>query len=262
MSLPDGHRHCHFGDIDSTNTEAMRQAAAGAEGPLWVTADRQLKGKGRGGRSWASDTGNLYASYLTSVQTATRNLVQLPLVAGVAVYDAITKSVGSNVKYLAIKWPNDLLVGEEKIAGILVESIAGDPAGDRFTIIIGIGINLTTHPLDRSRTATDLAAQGYRIPRTAILETLAPALAYWLDIWQTEGGFAEVRQAWLDRSIDAGQLITVHGPDGSCSGTFQGIDEHGALQLLGDAGVIELIHFGDVSLIPDMKQHSSGNPYD
>src|SRR5215472_12224070 len=101
-----------FDEIDSTNTEAMRRAVAGERGPLWIAARRQTRGRGRSGRHWLSEPGNLYASLLITLECQPGVAQQLSLVAGVAVVDAIRTAAGGLGKPegLRLKWPNDVLI--------------------------------------------------------------------------------------------------------------------------------------------------------
>ena len=126
--LPEGCRHVHLDEVDGTNAEAMRRVLAGERGRLWISADRQLSGRGRSGRSWASAPGNLFASVVATLDCPPAAAGQLSLVAGVAAIDAIRRA--GEVPGLRLKWPNDILVGNAKAGGILVESTSqpGRPA--------------------------------------------------------------------------------------------------------------------------------------
>lgn len=235
--------------VDSTNAEAMRRALAGERGPLWITAARQTAGKGRSGRTWVSDEGNFFASLLFALPTqAMPKAYQLSLVAGVAAVDAIRDTVGGEPQgFLRVKWPNDLLLGREKVGGILVESSA---VGADLAAVIGIGINLVSFPGTTSLPATNLARHGFEARKDFILSNLARAVAGWLGRWQEGSGFAEVRSAWLDRAGPIGEACSVTTAQGRVEGRFDGIDADGALLLVGGDGRRQRYTYGDVTLSP------------
>src|SRR3954468_15706790 len=135
----------------STNTEALTLARAGERGSLWVTAGGQSAGRGRRGRTWTSEPGNLFASLLLTEPAPPEHWSELSLVAALAIHDAIADLAPAARQRLAIKCPNDLLLNGAKFAGILAE-------GEEATVVIGIGINCTSHPADTDFPATSLAA--------------------------------------------------------------------------------------------------------
>src|SRR5262245_9745242 len=107
--------------LTSTNTEGLALARAGERGPLWVTAERQSAGRGRRGRSWTSERGNLFASLLLTDPAPAEHWPELSFVAALALHDAVAELAPPLKPQLAIKWPNDLLLTRAKFAGILVE---------------------------------------------------------------------------------------------------------------------------------------------
>ena len=134
---PDGIGLRHHDMLDSTNEEAKRLARAGERGPLWVVAAHQTAGRGRHGREWVSASGNLFATLL--LEAAPRNSPQIGFIAGIAAADVIARYVpDGSVK---LKWPNDVLIGGRKVAGILVDRVS-----DRV-VAAGIGINLSHCPM-------------------------------------------------------------------------------------------------------------------
>src|SRR4029079_3921721 len=135
--LPAGYRLVRLETTDSTNAEAMRRANAGEPGPLWVWSARQSAGRGRAGREWHSQAGNLFASLLIGVACPLRTAGQLALLAGVAAYDTIDKLLGGEEHpELLLKWPNDVLLDGGKVAGMLLESTSKS-AADRSVVIVG-----------------------------------------------------------------------------------------------------------------------------
>ena len=239
--------------VGSTNTEAFKRAEAGEKGPLWISARSQTQGRGRSGRHWASEPGNLYASLLQTIACPQSAAHQISLLAGVAVIDAIrTAAGGSRVLGLRLKWPNDILIGTAKCAGILPESIAAT-GGFGVTAVIGIGINLAWHPADLGRPATHLAAHGVSVTPEEMLRALAPAMQNWLEVWAGGAGFARVRAAWLERAGPVGEGVSADTGIERVEGTFLDLDGDGALILRDAHGLQRKLTFGDVTLTEPAK---------
>ncbi len=239
-----GWRHLPLGDVGSTNTEAMRLAMQGETGNLWVTARRQLEGKGRRGRPWVSEAGNLYASLLLTDPAPKGALANLPLVAAVGVYDALRPYFAHAPYALTIKWPNDILVDGAKINGILLES-AELPAG-RFAVVIGCGINCAHHPLETNYPATDLTACGIDVSPEELFARLARSMADTLALWNQGAGFAAIRDKWLLAARGIGELVTINQAEGVVTGLFEDIDREGYLRLRLDDGTRIKISAGDL----------------
>jgi len=224
----------------------MRRAAAGEPGPLWILADTQTAGRGRSGRSWASEPGNLHASLLVRLALPSPRAYQLSLVAGVAVLEAVRRAVSPVPSALRLKWPNDLLVASEKTGGILVESSSS--AGQSLAAVIGIGINLVSHPAGVDRPVTHLGAHATQIPApAALLDVLASYMQHWLAVWQNGQGFPEVREAWLSGAHPIGERLRIVAGAKTVEGTFAGLDPEGALILADPSGRKESFTFGDVT---------------
>jgi BirA family biotin operon repressor/biotin-[acetyl-CoA-carboxylase] ligase len=181
-----------------------------------------------------SPPGNLYASTLVHLRPGDPPAPTLALVAAVALHE-VASLYAPEVR---IKWPNDLLAGPAKLAGILLER-----AED--AVVIGFGVNLTYHPEGIDRAATSLAALAGHAPEPAqFLDHLADAFAPWLSRWRGEG-LAPVRTAWLAAAHPVGTALTAAGLEG----LFEGLDGTGALRLRLAAGSVRVIHAGDVFLI-------------
>lgn len=231
--------------VGSTNREAFALAEAGEAGPVWVVARRQTAGRGRGDRPWVSAPGNLHASLLSQLPSPRGLLPQLSLVAGVATIDAVRRATGGGPAGLRLKWPNDMLIGPAKCAGILIESVSGRRAA---TVVIGIGIDLAWHPAGLGRAATDLAEHGCQVAPEVALGSLSEAMHNWLRVWDGGRGFAGVRQAWLDRAGPAGERVTVDTGRERIEGTFADLDAEGALVISDRHGQRRTVTFGDVTL--------------
>src|SRR5579885_1856171 len=220
-----GVRTLTFDTLGSTNAEALARARAGERGPLWIAARSQTAGRGRRGAAWVSAPGNLYATLLLTEPSPQAAAPQLSFVAALALHDAVAGVAPHLGPSLTLKWPNDLLLGGAKLAGILIEG-ESDPA---FAVAIGIGVNCAHHPEGTAYPATDLAAAGAVITPEALLAALAAAMAQRLAQWDRGDGFARIRAGWLKRAAGLGGDIRVRLPEREFSGRFEGLDEAGRL---------------------------------
>ncbi|MFC5760418.1 MULTISPECIES: biotin--[acetyl-CoA-carboxylase] ligase [unclassified Rhizobium] len=237
-------RHEALSDTSSTNTECFARARAGDAGLLWVTAERQTGGRGRRGRPWVSERGNLYASLLLIDPAPMERLASLPLAIAVAVHQAIRSVLPPGAEPLEVKWPNDILIGRKKTCGILVE---GERLADgRHAVVIGIGINVSVMPDNPIYPVTCLRNQGSAASPEELFAHLFAAMAEMLDIWDEGQGIAEVTARWRAVACGIGEKITVNLPDRSISGYFAGIDDNGLLMLDTGTGRMMPIAAGDV----------------
>ena len=237
-------RHEALSDTSSTNTECLARARAGDSGLLWVTAERQTGGRGRRGRPWVSERGNLYASLLLIDPAPIERLASLPLAIAVAVHQAIRSVLPPGAEPLEVKWPNDILIGRKKTCGILVE---GERLADgRHAVVIGIGINVSVMPDNPIYPVTCLRDQGSAASPEELFAHLFASMAETLDIWDEGQGIAEVTARWRAVACGIGEKITVNLPDRSISGYFAGIDDNGLLMLDTGAGRMMAIAAGDV----------------
>jgi len=249
ITMPEEYRLARFEVIDSTNSEAMRRARNGEPAGLWIWAESQTAGRGRSGRRWISEKGNLFVSLLLRPRCPLETAMQLSLVAGVALQDTVSTVAGPHVpsNELALKWPNDLLLSGKKIGGILLESF--DAVPDKGCgVVIGTGLNIASHPSDTLYPAADLAAHGISPSPAAVLEHLAASTKSWLGVWAEGAGFAAIREAWLTRSIPIGQSVRIKLETGEIFGAYAGIDETGSMRLIDEKGAEMRITAGDVFL--------------
>ncbi|KAB2952460.1 MAG: biotin--[acetyl-CoA-carboxylase] ligase [Rhizobiaceae bacterium] len=222
----------------------MARARAGDPGNLWVTARRQLQGRGRRGRPWVSEEGNLYASLLLVDPAPSARLGTLPLVAAVAVYRALKPLFVRTPQALAIKWPNDILVDGRKINGILLESES--LPGGRMAVVVGCGVNCRHHPDNPAYPATDLSDCGVELEPKDLFVSLAHAMAGTLAEWNRGDGFAEIRETWLRGARGIGERVAVNLHEGQVTGVFEDIDTDGYLCLLTEDGARRRISAGDL----------------
>ncbi len=239
-----GYRVESLESVGSTNDVAMQRARAGEQGGLWIVAREQTGGRGRLGRVWTSPPGNLHASLLLIDPAPAARAAQLGFVTGVALVNALEAVCGPGAG-IALKWPNDALLGGSKLSGVLLEATT-TPEG-RFACVIGIGVNCVAHPDGLPYPATNLLAHGFSIAREALFEALADAMAAKIDVWASGAGFTAVRSAWLERAAGLGAPIEVVAGERRLSGVFQTIDRDGRLVLATLSGDMA-VDAGDVLL--------------
>ncbi len=249
-----GYRLHHHASLGSTNAEALALGRAGDPGRLWVLADRQTAGRGRVGRAWSSPVGNHHASLLLVDPCEPRLAPQLGFVAGVALARALIGIAGPD-RGIAVKWPNDILCGGAKLAGILVEggtaphapSSAAQTPSD-FSAVLGFGINCASHPTDLSYPATHLGLlAGEAGTRDATFAALSGSIVEALALWDRGRNFAGIRRAWLDHALPRGVALTVTRPGAAHVGTFKTVDDDGRLILETGSGCVT-VEAGDVFL--------------
>ncbi len=244
--LPRGYRLLRMDIVDSTNDEAKRRAKAGEPGPLWIWSTRQSKGRGRGGREWISQPGNLFASLLISVNCPARIAVQLALVAGIVAHDTAAKLIAYEGRSeLLMKWPNDILISGKKLAGILLENV-GSGTENQSIVVIGTGMNLASHPEVLPQPAASLGSYGTTVTPAKALEVLAATTDEWLARWGEGSCFPTIRRAWLDRGGPTGRPLSVRINGEETEGVYAGLDADGALRLLTEDGREHRIAAGDV----------------
>jgi BirA family transcriptional regulator, biotin operon repressor / biotin---[acetyl-CoA-carboxylase] ligase len=234
-----------YTSLPSTNAEAMRLGLAGELLPLWVRAERQTAGRGRNGRAWVSEPGNLYASLAVRLACAPIVLHQLSFVAAVATLAAIRRSAAADFP-LKLKWPNDILLDGAKLTGILAESTL--QANGAILAVIGIGVNLAHAPNGLGRATTCLAAHGHAITPAAMLDALAAEMERALALWADGTGFAAIHECWLQDSLPLGTAMSVHVGETLHHGTFAGIATDGALILRDHSGYDTRLSTGDVTI--------------
>lgn len=234
-----------LGEVDSTNGFLMEGEAFRAPGVHACVAEAQTAGRGRRGRTWVSPFGaNLYLSVLRAFTTLPESLQGLSLATGVAVARAM-KSL--NVENIALKWPNDILLGGRKLGGILLETSGGSSQPSR--VVTGIGINVDMPGAvgaDIDQPWTDLANHGLHPGRNRLAScVLAEVLAAQVKFIDT--GFDTFRRDWDELDALRDREVELHAGSGSRSGTARGVDDTGALLLEVD-GRCERVISGDVSL--------------
>ena len=228
-------------ETGSTNADLLALSADAREGD-WLVARRQSAGRGRAGRAWEDGAGNFMGSTVVALRPGDPPAQTSALVTGLAAWEAVS-AYAPTLEH-RLKWPNDLLVGGAKLAGILLER-----AGD--IVVIGIGVNLARAPRVDGRATTALAELGATIAPDDFAETLADRFAAHLAAWR-DGDWSRQREAWLLRAHPEGTPLEVRDRDGlRIKGNFAGLGADGAALLRLADGTTRPIHAGDVELVGD-----------
>ncbi|NWC86881.1 bifunctional biotin--[acetyl-CoA-carboxylase] ligase/biotin operon repressor BirA [Pseudomonas reactans] len=235
----------HISDsVDSTNAEALRLVDSGCAAPFLVLAEQQTAGRGRRGRKWVSPFAqNVYYSLVLRIESGLRQLEGLSLVVGLAVMQALRES---GVQGAALKWPNDVLVGQKKIAGILLE-LVGDPA-DICHVVLGIGINVNMQradEVDQQWTSVQLQT-GSLVNRNALVAQLGLQLQSYLERHR-KGSFVALKDEWEQNHAWQGRRVSLIAGVSQVDGVVLGVDRQGALRLSVD-GVEKTYSGGELSL--------------
>jgi BirA family biotin operon repressor/biotin-[acetyl-CoA-carboxylase] ligase len=233
-------------ECDSTNTQLVARAKAGAAHGTVLACEHQAAGRGRRGNAWVSAVGGSVTFSMLWRFGFPGALAGLSLAVAVGAAEALENLGARNVM---LKWPNDLLSAEGKLGGVLIET-AGDATGS-VAAVIGVGVNVRLHPTARARIGhpvADLVRRGEPEPsRTDVLAELLARLSLALEVFSREG-FSPFRQAWLRRHAWRGrQVVLVDAGRRVAEGEVVGIAEDGALELDAGRGV-ERFHSGELSL--------------
>src|SRR5437764_6361097 len=247
-----GYRLAAFNEIGSTNAEAMSRARHGERGPIWLVTSEQTAGRGRRHRPWIAPPGNLASSILEVMDISPAVAATLGFAAGLALETALRKiSAEASVRSgpltdlnFLLKWPNDVMAGTQKLAGILLEAEA--VADNRLAVVVGIGTNVVAAPEGTPTPATSLAALGVHISAEELFATLSDTWAQFRGTWDNGRGFSEIRRLWLERAAGLGQKVAIQTSGSAVEGIFDTIDEAGCLIVRTSDGQRVPISAGDV----------------
>ena len=233
-----------FDTLDSTNTEALKQARLGADEGLCIVAGQQTAGRGRHGRTWVSErNAGLYFSIVLRPIIETRFLPLITLMTGIVVHDTL-QEYGLKPD---IKWVNDILVNEKKISGVLAETT---DTLKGLAVVVGIGINIksSNFPDEITDLATSIEDQSGQAPTAdEIANTLTRFFAYFYDILSDNDGTKEILNEWRRRSTYfSGKSVRVTLANETLTGTTDGLEENGALRVRKSDGSVTIIQAGDV----------------
>jgi BirA family biotin operon repressor/biotin-[acetyl-CoA-carboxylase] ligase len=238
---------------DSTNEALRRRAASGEPEGLVLRADRQLAGRGRRGRGWDSPPGNLYVSLLLRPDCGPAMGATVGFVAAIALGAVLRGLIPAAVLH---KWPNDLLIGGAKMTGLLLE--AGTRADGRLDwLVLGMGVNIVSHPEAGLYPTTDLVASGGpAIAAPDLLQRFLTGFGPAYDTW-SRSGFGAAREAWLAHAAGVGDRVVARLEREEVAGRFADLDPDGSLVMALDDGRQRRIAAGDV-FFPNLPLPSSG----
>jgi BirA family transcriptional regulator, biotin operon repressor / biotin---[acetyl-CoA-carboxylase] ligase len=247
-----GYRLAAYDSIGSTNAEALLRARSGERSPTWFVTSDQTAGRGRRHRAWIAPRGNLACSVLETLDTSPAIAATLGFAAGLALEAALQKASheglarggGSEDLKFSLKWPNDVLAGHKKLAGILLEAEAM-PDG-RLAVVVGIGTNVIGAPEGTPTPATSLKALGVAIGAEELFATLSDSWAEFRSLWGGGQGFGEIRRLWLARAAGLGEAVKVRTGGSTIAGTFDTIDDAGSMIVRTTSGNRIAVTAGDV----------------
>jgi BirA family transcriptional regulator, biotin operon repressor / biotin---[acetyl-CoA-carboxylase] ligase len=238
----------YFETVDSTNAVGIRLAQEeAAEGTL-ILADSQTAGRGRFQRVWQSPSGsNLYFSVVLRPDIAPAEATSLTFLGGVAVFEALSSYCPRGME---IKWPNDILINNRKVCGILTEMKTD---GKRVEAVMGVGINVNIKKGDftpeHREAATSLAEEtGRELSREDVLFAFCTQFQHWYETFLKDG-FEPIRKAWLSGTTMVGRQVRVKFRDEIKEGIVSGIDNDGALLLVDSEKVVQRITAGDATIV-------------
>lgn len=260
------HRHQRVG---STSELASRKAREGAPEGTLVVADEQTAGRGRAGRSWHSPPGaGLYMSVILRPSLPTSHVPRMTVLAAVAVARSIRNLTGLEAM---IKWPNDIWIGDRKVAGILAEG-SGGVAGAQGWVVLGIGVNVgpLSFPPPIDQTATCLSDElGRPVSAGSVMDAVLGHLSAMYTGWRDSGwspeGWAPILSEYRAICMTLGREVTVKSPGDSYSAVAEGIDDDGGLVVRVSGGEARTVRAQDVSIgqgeaQPGMRSGAGGLP--
>lgn len=240
MNGPDWKIHT-YAQLSSTQDYVKELGDEGLPEGTVVQCLTQTKGRGRHGNTWTSPMGGLYMSVLLRPDCAAAVAGQLSFVVAVAVSAAMDQALGAGDYKKTLKWPNDILIGGKKCAGILLESgMAGAMVN---WLAVGVGVNIMSAP--EGATCLQEVAGGKQIPIHPFRDIVLSHLSAYYTHWKTKG-FAEIRETWMAQAHGLGQEITARTGDASYKGVFGGINEKGELLLEEKGGARRIVTAAEI----------------
>ncbi len=235
-----------FDELDSTNEEARRRASSGDAGPNWLVTAAQTAGRGRMGRQWSSPRGNLYATALLPFPSTLQTAALTCFSAGLAVIDA-SRVLGVDAGQLKLKWPNDVMAGSAKLAGILIET--GTQHG-RLWMAAGFGVNVEVAPDRADRITSCLTALPGGAQASAPRLLAALDVAFRARLFQLlSEGFDSTRADWLAHAAYLGARVELRPASGRIEGVMTGLAGDGALVLRLPNGSETHVRAGEISVL-------------
>lgn len=243
-SMPKGVEARFYDACESTNLLARELATEAPSHPIWIVAGTQTSGRGRQGRKWVSESGNLYASLLFRPRLKPADLAALPFVISLAVRDSILR-MGVEEGLVKCKWPNDILVSGKKVSGILIETCS-EGSEDVGHVIVGIGINLLHHPQEAQFPATNLKTVSSKVtPPEQAISILASSVKEQLDAWRIDD-FETIRQNWQACAWGLGEKHRIRTSESDYEAQLLGLNTQGGLEVSLENGEKRTIYAADI----------------
>ena len=240
-----GKRIIYYDTVTSTMDEAFKLGVQGAQEGTLLCAEGQSKGRGRMGRKWMSPKGRgIYVSLVLRPALSVAEVAKLTLLVAVAVCEAIRKTASVDAR---IKWPNDILVGQKKLGGILTE-LSAEVDQIKF-VVVGIGINVNAIALQIPVEATSLKIETQKnFSRTEVLKGVLCSLEHWYEILKSQGS-APVLKRWKELSATIGQRVRIKDKDGFIDGEAVDLADDGGLLIRKESGELIKRMAGDVEFL-------------
>lgn len=246
-----GFRVHGFERVGSTNIEAMTAARAGQSDKLWAAALQQTEGRGRRGRSWSSDFGNLAASVYLALPSSVAEPALLGFVAGVSLAQTLDGLVadmrsrsGAALPDIRLKWPNDVIADGAKLVGILLE--AERLGNGRLAVVVGMGVNVVAVPEGLPYEAASLDGLGLDVSAQDVFRRLSDAFARNYATWDFGRGSPNIMRSWRAHAAGMGAPISVMRDGVELAGRFETVDDSGRLIVETPEGRRETVTAGDI----------------
>lgn len=240
-----------FESVDSTNKRALEFAKAENVDRVWFASLEQTAGRGRRGRAWSSNSGNLAASILVRADKNLADVGNLGFVAGVAVHQAISHFLPTQTEKLKLKWPNDVLFDGQKLVGILIEA---QPGVDETTwLSAGIGVNVKVSPEQVPYPVGNLNSLGVEADAIELFAELSDCFAKWFDVWQWGANTEAVLDYWRAHALGQGRAVNVRQPQENFEGVFERLDDEGRLVVRLKDNSFRIVSAADV-FFPSSKE--------
>lgn len=230
-----------YESLSSTMDKARSCVEVGVDDATVIVASHQTAGRGRLARTWVSESGNVYMTYIATPHCSLAKAVELSFLSCLAVGDIIRQHLSPR-HTLTYKWPNDLFLNGKKVGGILLETVMGE-GGALKAVLIGIGANVNSCPdsISLLYETTSLHKEGIGLERDNLIRAIASRLRLRLALWATTP-FEVLREEWTSHAHKLGERISV----GALEGVLLGIDGAGALQIESNDGTLHTVTAGDV----------------
>lgn len=227
LNIPPLYELVTYDSIDSAASEAKRLALSGADEGTLVWAKAQTAGRGRFDHRWLSEPGNLHCAIVLRPEEPIAVAGQVDYVAAVSLATAIAGLV-TPMTELRYRWPNDLLLNNLKVAGILLDPCVVNN-GNVESLVLGVNVNVKSHPPELDDSAANMHADGFSKSTDAeLLESFSRNFLSWINRWAEEG-FGPIAKAWIQRANGMGQPIELQLANEVVSGRFEELDSAGAL---------------------------------